>query len=560
MGRGAGYGSRTPVSSVADQSRIVFAFLTVVGITMPAGMRAQGCDTIASRTGLAEMAGRQINSITVITEPPARLPGLAARLSKVHVTTREGVIRHDLLFAPGENVDTIRVAETLRRLRHRQYLADARIEAFSCSGRPSVDLVVRTRDRWTTKPSVSVQSTSSLVGIQEDDLLGSGNSGSLSFALREGKAGVAAGYESFWFLGQSLAAKLRGALYPDGHDFRGRFRNQQHSVYDKWRSELIVSSYVRDSKDNPKKDFQSFHRQTALALIGRQMSATPLHADIFLFGADAERATLNAPDRAPVVGPHLVDREYTGVKVGFARQAAAFDTLTWLIQKQILIDVPKGFEWDGLAGVGRDRISGSNGIFLNGWTGRMWEHGEKSLSQIDLWGSGYRFAKRNNWDDASVRGAFSSYTKISKGILSAHVLGEKLVNPDPDVRALSNLDITSYAIQRVYRFAEEAYAASLQQTLHLRDLTHSLALDGAVFTAGSLHRKSPLSQTDHVTVFVIGTGLRLIPTLPGSGAMRLDVMYPIVRSKGVARKPVFALSLSPWLEASRHREDPRLRQ
>jgi hypothetical protein len=38
------------------------------------------------------------------------------------------------------------------------------------------------------------------------------------------------------------------------------------------------------------------------------------------------------------------------------------------------------------------------------------------------------------------------------------------------------------------------------------------------------------------------------------------VMYPAVRSKDALRKPVFALSLSPWLEASRHREDPRLRQ
>lgn len=521
---------------------------------------AQACDTIVSRTGLAELAGREVNTVAVVTEPPASLPGLASRLSGIHVTTRAGVIRRDLLFSAGTKLDTARVSESLRRLRHRQYLADAWVEGLSCSGGQAVDLVVHTRDRWTTKPSLTVQSTSSLAGIQEDDLLGSGNSASVSFALREGKAGVAVGYESFWLLGRSLAGKFRGAIYPDGRDVRGRIRNQQHSIYDNWFSELILSSYVRDSRENPSRDFQSFHRKTALGLIGRKINATPMHVDQFLFGADAEQATLNAPDRAPVVGPHLVKRDYKGLKAGFARHSASFDTLTWLVERQILVDVPVGFEWEGLAGAGREEVSGRPGIFLNGWTGRMWERSPRSLSQLDLWGSGYHFSGRRNWDDASVRGAFSSYTRAANGVFSAHLLAEMLVNPDPDVRALSNLDITSYAVNRAYRFAEEAYAASLQQTVHIHDITHALALDGVFFSAGSLRRKSPLSQSDHVVVLVLGSGLRLTPTLPGSGSVRLDVMYPIVRSRGAERKPVFALSLSPWLEASRHRDDPRLRQ
>lgn len=559
-GRGDRFGFPHPYEPVKLRGcRLIELLIAIAACSAGAG--AQACDTIVSRTGLAELAGRDVNSVTVVTAPPSRLPSVASHFSGLHVTTRGDVIRRDLLFSAGQKIDTTRIAESLRRLRHRQYLADAQVEGYSCSGRASVDLLVRTRDRWTTKPSLSVQSTSSFVGIQEDDLFGTGNSGSFSFALREGKAGVAAGYESFWFLGQSLSTKLRGAFYPDGNDLRARFRNQQHSIYDKWRTELILSNYVRESKETPNKDFQSFHRQTGLALIGRQVNATPLHVDQLLVGADAERATLNAPDRAPVVGPHLVKRDYQGGKVGFARQAASFDTLTWLIEKQILVDVPVGFEWDGLAGLGWERIAGKPGIFLSGWTGRMWEPGNKQrLSQLDLWGSGYHITGRRNWDDASVRGAFSNYFRVNGGVISAHLLAEKLVNPDPDVRALSNLDISSYAIKRIYRFAEEAYAASVQRTAHLRDLSGSLALDGALFTAASLRRKSPLSQSDHVTVMVVGAGIRLIPKLPGSGSVRFDVMYPVVRSRGAETKPVFALSLSPWLEASRHREDPRLRQ
>jgi hypothetical protein len=547
--------ARSPLLRLAVVS---VSLLALAATTASAG--AQACDTLVSRTGLAQLTGREINSINVVTAPPARLPGMMGKLSGIHVVTREAVIRRDLLFSPGQTIDTSRVAESLRRLRHRQYLADADVEGFSCANKSAVDLVVRTRDRWTTKPSLSVQSTSSFVGLQEENLFGSGSAGSLAFALREGKAGGAAGYESFRLFGQSLAGKFRAAVYPDGNDLRARFRNQEHSVFDTWRGELILSGYVRDSKDNPDKAFQSFHRQTALGVVGRRYGNSPNHVDRLLVGGDAERAELNAPDRAPVVGPHLVKRDYMGVKAGLSRQAASFDTLTWLIEKQILVDVPIGFEWEGLAGAGREEVTRKPAMFLNGWLGRMWEHDSEQLSQLDLWGSGYRIAGRRNWDDASVRAAYSSYRHKSYGVWSAHLLAEKLVNPDPDVRALSNLDISAFAVKRAYRFAEEAYAASVQQTGHVRDLTSSLSLDVEGFFGGSLRRKSPFSQSDHVTVGVVGVGLRVIPTLPGSGSVRLDAMYPFVRSRGTEKKVVFALSLSPWLEASRHREDPRLRQ
>lgn len=506
------------------------------------------------------MAGREINSVSIITQEPLPLPGLGSRLHWIHVVTKAGVIRRDLLFAQGDTVDTARVAESIRVLRHRSYLADASVEGYSCPGRKSVDIAVRTMDRWTTKPSLTVVGTSSLAGIEEDDLFGSGNSGNLSFARREGRTGASVGYESAWFLGQPLSAKMRGALYPDGSEYRFRFRNPEHTVYDPWRAELLVSGYVRESSNTPDTQFQSFRRHTALGVIGHRIRATPIHVDDLLFGADAEHAILNAPDRAPVVGPRLAEREYLGLKLGLQRRAASFDTLTWLVEKQILVDVPVGFEWEGFLGAGHDRVTRGPAAFINGWTGRMWERGPESLSQLDLWGSGYHVAHRRNWDDASVRGAWSLYDKTYFGVQSMHFVAEKLVNPDPDVRALSNLDISEYAVQPVYRFAEEAYATELQQTVHIRDISKSLALDAGFFTAASLRRKSPFSQSDHVTVAVLGTGLRIVPTIPGSGTVRLDLLVPVIHSRGAENKPVFALSISPWLETSRHREDPRLHQ
>ncbi len=548
------------VMQLAKSQKLRLVLLSGAIILHAPVLRSQVCDTIVSRTTLSDLSGAAINSVSIKTLPPVSLPSAARLLGNLHVTTRLDVIRHDLLFIADSTVDTVRIGESLRRLRHRPYIADAFIEGFRCASTPGVDLLVTTRDKWTTKPSLSVQSNSSLVGIQEDNLFGSGASVSFSAALREGRLGGAIGYQDFWLFHTTLSAKLRAALYPDGNDFRLRLRTAEESIRDKWRREIIVGQYQRDTRDNPVKAFQSFHRRNAILTVARRLHATPTRVDALLFGADVEKAALTVPDNAPVVGPRLVNRDYIGGKAGVSRRSAAFDTLTWLVDKQIIVDVPINAEWDGLAGLGKERISGRRALFLNGWAGRMWVPDGSHLLQLDFWGSGYRLEHRGNWDAGSLRAAFSSYRKTGRGVRAFHLAAEQLVNPDPDVRALANVDITSFTLPLRYRFAEAAVASSEQQSMHVRDLSRTFALDAAVFAASSYRWRSPVSQADRVGVSVLGAGLRLIPKTRGSGAIRLDVMYPVLRSPVIRQKPVFAISLAPWLEASRQREDPRLRR
>jgi hypothetical protein len=353
---------------------------------------------------------------------------------------------------------------------------------------------------------------------------------------------------------------MRASLYPDGHDLRLRLRSRERALDEKWRRELIASRYASDRQDADGNLVQSFRRETGLMTFARRTHTDSRGVDAFLFGADAEHAVLNAPDAAPIVGPHLVDRRYAGSKIGFARRALVFDTLTWLIQKQVIVDVPLGIEWEALAGFGYEAVSAEPASFLTGWAGRMWSPRNDMLYQVDFWGTGYRVVHRGNWDAASARARFSGYMRSGTGVVSTQLAAEKLVNPDPDVRALANIDITAFVLPSAYRLAEEAYAASAQKTRHLANISSGLALDAAGFLAGSIRRKSPKSQTDHTAVTVLGAGLRLIPTTPGSGSVRLDVMYPLLRSDIIRARPVFVISLTPWLEASRQREDPRLRQ
>jgi hypothetical protein len=99
--------------------------------------------------------------------------------NKLHINTREQVVRDQLLFKPGEPYDDRVVRETERLLRANDYMYDAVIVPVAFDGE-RVDLEVRTRDVWTLNPGISFsrKGGENTLGaqLQEDNLLGTGRS------------------------------------------------------------------------------------------------------------------------------------------------------------------------------------------------------------------------------------------------------------------------------------------------------------------------------------------------------------------------------------------------
>ncbi len=114
---------------------------------------------------------------------PAEDKWLYRWANRLHVVTREKVIRKQLLFRSGEPYSTREVEESARILRRNQYIYDAAIEPIAYED-GVVDLAVKTRDVWTLMPDVSVSRSGgenrSKLGIQESNLLGRGQFVSLS--------------------------------------------------------------------------------------------------------------------------------------------------------------------------------------------------------------------------------------------------------------------------------------------------------------------------------------------------------------------------------------------
>ncbi|MDQ6737452.1 MAG: hypothetical protein M3Z30_07105 [Gemmatimonadota bacterium] len=534
--------------------------------TQQAPFQPGRCDTTVSMANGGSLSGLRVSSVTAATHPPAELPGPAGKLvSHLHRTTRPQTILRDFPVAPGDTVDTLVVGEAMRRLRQRAYIGAPSLTGVRCGTDSTVALTLSTTDTWSLNPSFSAQSNSSYAGLEERNFLGTGKAGNISLAAREGRLGGALGYTDPFLLNLPIYLRLRLAEYGDGDEIRVRLRNSEQSVTNVWRYALSISRYRRDTEraqafgGTTVLVSQAFHREGAFFVVGHRIGNVGEHANSILFGIDLERAFLNAPDKSLTVGPKLVERRFHGGTVGIGRRAAEYDTVGWMAQRHLLIDVPRGFETEGLLSFGREDVSRHAAAFGSIWVGRMWVPGVQKLETMDFWASGYRIGSRNNFDAASTRALFSSYTRHGSTLYTIHVSGEKLVNPDPDVRALATYDPTLSLVPELFRLSENAAAAEVERATHVRSPIHAFNLDAAMFTAASYRTASARSQHDHYAVVAVGAGLRLIPGAQNSGTLRLDAFYPVVRSPTGRHGITFALSIAPWLQANRQREDPRNR-
>jgi outer membrane protein assembly factor BamA len=130
-----------------------------------------------------EAAGAVIGQITVIPgeifDPniPSESGWVYRTANKLHINTRMGVIKHQLLFKTGDPYVNRIVEETERILRDNDYLYDAVIRPVGWDGH-TVDLLVRTRDTWTLNPGVNFSrqggQNSGSVELEEKNLLGTG--------------------------------------------------------------------------------------------------------------------------------------------------------------------------------------------------------------------------------------------------------------------------------------------------------------------------------------------------------------------------------------------------
>ncbi|MDQ6611068.1 MAG: hypothetical protein M3Y64_01435, partial [Gemmatimonadota bacterium] len=497
--------------------------------TKPA-LVSRACQEDSVRVALPdEFNARPIRHVDIVTNGPHSLRVVGTAFDRMHARTRAGTVRRELLFAPGQRLDSLAVAESLRRLRELGFLDDVFLVARACNGptdADSVDVTVVTRDAWSASVSGSTHMSGASIGLAERNVLGTGRTVRLGLQADHNGFNRSIGVRDPAFLGSGLIADVRLSQISRGASWQASVTTRRRALVDPWTLELRAGSYDRGATPLHQ---SATKRSSASVIVGRRLTdADAGNAVYLLTGGEADNSRLSSGPHDRVIGPSSINRRYVGALIGLAVQATHFDTLSWLLPAGGIVDVPHGVETQFVAGPGRDRTNDQIAGHFDAWIGLAHTLGYSNVVYSDLWASGY--AGKANLRQLSLRASIVAARKASRGQWKLRLTAERMSSPDPDVRALASFDVTSRLLLPSFRLANDAVSVSAERSVHLREVIRGSMLDAALFTAGSLrHEPASIHAAMNASVVTVGAGLRLLPTRSPRSGVRLDVGLASIR-------------------------------
>ena len=166
--------------------------------------------------------------------------------NRMHVRTRETVIRRELLFRVGDCYDPEMLEDSERILRNSSFIADADVFGVKQPD-GSYHVVVETRDEWSTRVEPQLESGSELAGVEvrEDNLFGRGQRvrAFVGEEYDETVYGGAVGTRQF--LGTQLDADLSVERTPLGTGFSQRLAYPFRGESGRWAVRQQVEQQER---------------------------------------------------------------------------------------------------------------------------------------------------------------------------------------------------------------------------------------------------------------------------------------------------------------------------
>ncbi|MCB1670809.1 MAG: hypothetical protein R3F41_12600 [Gammaproteobacteria bacterium] len=140
-------------------------------------------------------------------------------VNRIHLDTKPGVIRNQLLFEPGEEVDSQMLSESERLLRNQKYVAESKLRVLRKCG-DTVDLEAVTREVWTMTPDISFHTsggdTNFQLGVRDTNFLGTGQRVNVSYTNDPERTSYGIFFEHPDFRARRRVLKLAAADNSDG--------------------------------------------------------------------------------------------------------------------------------------------------------------------------------------------------------------------------------------------------------------------------------------------------------------------------------------------------------
>ncbi len=282
--------------------------------------------------------------------------------NRVHVRTREQVVRRELLFASGDPVDRELIEQTERNLRGLSFLRDARVETLDVDadgdGRPDrIDVRVTTWDRWSLSPRVDFERVEDLtkweLGASERNVLGFGKTVIASRRVNLDRTIDRVMYQDPQLAGSLVRMQASAANLSDGHDQFLALDRGYLSLRDAWSVAGSVRRFAQtdpiyaDGLEIDRLD----HRGRAGDLeVGRALSRGDTHA-LRLHGAYRVRAAEVGGER----------RRFGIAEIGLRAVTHRFVRLTHVNQFERTEDFNLGAESHATVGLSAAALGGAAG-------------------------------------------------------------------------------------------------------------------------------------------------------------------------------------------------------
>jgi hypothetical protein len=503
--------------------------------------------------------GTRVGQITILARNvEAHNAFMSAAVSIVHQPTQLGVISSELSFAAGQEMDSLAVLESVRRLRGTSLFSDVLLEGTQCGSSQVTDFTLWTRDAWSIRGDFRAGRLSSRASISDVNIWGSARSVTLRGEEVDGRRSVVVAAADPYLFDTRIRAALLLRSYEDGRAWNWSLRTREFSPRDEWRGSLLSTQLRRVGDDSATATHTDVERRATTFVVSRRALLLPRAVWAVEAGVEQERANLVVLQPGPQLGRPEVHREFVAPLIGVERRAMGVEAIDWLVPGQAPAELPVGLDGDVVTSVGHELHTNTLVTHMDGWFGGTMRPATGTILTGDVWWSGYW--GQDSLSNGTARIAFGVYQRASRGMWILRGTGERLYNPDPDVFALSTADPMLRTLTPESRLAESALNVSVERSLHLRTQDRSWVLDGAIFTAYSeRHRSVSLNvmETAEPRVVIVGIGLRRVRTQPTQAPLRLDIGRAVWRSSNLPNRWIILLSTTPWINAGRMRDGAR---
>jgi len=220
----------------------------------------------ASAQTAPDLGTFRIRAIEIVTydvfdQPIAGWSAPYDAANRIHTTTREGVIRRELLFASGDVLNPVQLEQTERNLRALPFLRDARIEAISVNddndeadgpqleAGERVDIRVEVWDIWSLIPRVQLAqidgTTLWSVGLSDTNLMGWGKEVSVDRIVTLDRSANRFWYRDPQLAGSRLRLTAGVADFSDGDAGLLAVGRPFYSLEDTWSFAVQGTTFTR---------------------------------------------------------------------------------------------------------------------------------------------------------------------------------------------------------------------------------------------------------------------------------------------------------------------------